>query len=305
MMNRRKFSSLALLAAACGHARAASATTARAGVPTGLHRELARELRELEHRSGGRLGVHIVDTATGAEFGQRADERFLMCSTFKMLAAALILQRVDRGQESLDRRIVFGTADLVPWSPVTEQHVGGAGMTLAELCEATLTTSDNTAANLILASYGGPPAFTAFARALGDTVTRLDRIEPALNRWRDATSDTTSLRAMLQSLRRVALGDALAQALRELLQRWMRANTTGAQRLKAGLPAGWTLADKTGSSSDNGTSNDIGIVWPPERAPLLVAAYLTRSTASSTRRDATLAKVGALLPVIVDALRTH
>ena len=303
-MNRRDFSALSLLALTT---TAAHAAPDKAGAPSPppsppLARRIAERLVAIERASLGRLGVNILDTATGASFGHRADERFLMCSTFKLLAAALVLQRVDRGQESLDRRIVFGPGDLLPHSPVTEQHVGGAGMTLGELCAATLTTSDNAAANLILASYGGPRAFTAFARELGDTVTRLDRTEPALNTWRDAISDTTSPRAMLASLQRVALGNALSAASRDTLQRWLRANTTGKARLEAGLPAGWSIGDKTGSTDNDGfgaTTNDIAVVWPPGRAPLLVTAYLTRSSAGSEARNATLAQVGALLPMVI------
>lgn len=303
MTNRRSFLSLALMGLALGHARASTENAGAA--PASLHRHVAKRLHEIEGRSRGRLGVQILDTATGAVFGHRADERFLMCSTFKLLASALVLQRVDRGQESLDRRIVFGRGDLLPHSPVTERHVGGDGMTLGELCAATITTSDNAAANLILASYGGPRAFTAFARELGDSVTRLDRTEPALNAWRDAVSDTTSPRAMLASLQRVALGDALTPASRDTLQRWLRANTTGETRLKAGLPAGWTIGDKTGASDDDGhggTSNDIAVVWPPGRAPMLVTAYLTGSSAPFAARNATLAQVGRLLPPIVAGL---
>ena len=300
MMNRRNFSSMALvglaLSPACSYSEKAGAATAASPQ---LQREVAHRLRELERSSRGRLGVHILDTASGAEFGHRADERFLMCSTFKLLASALVLQRADHRQESLDRRIVFRQADLVAYSPVTETRTGGAGMSLAELCEATLTTSDNTAANLIVASYGGPPAVTAFARSLGDTVTRLDHVEPALNTWHGPVSDTTSPRAMLHSLQRVTLGDALAPTSRDTLLRWMRANTTGETRLKAGLPTGWTIGDKTGAA-DN-TSNDIAVVWPPNRAPLLVTAYLTRSAASFEARNATLAQVGALLPLIAAA----
>ena len=294
MINRRNFASTAMLAlSSCSIA----ATTVKAGAaPTPAeHDEIAAHLRRIERSSRGRLGVHILDTATGAEFGHRADERFLMCSTFKLLASALVLRRADRGEESLARRIAFARSDLVPHSPVTEKHTGGAGMTLAELCDAAMTTSDNTAANLILASYGGPPAVTAFARTLGDTVTRLDRFEPALNDWHDER-DTTSPRAMLHSMRQLTLGDALAPASRELLRRWLRANTTGGARLKAGLPPEWQIGDKTGSG--DATSNDIAVVWPPGRAPLLVTAYLTRSRVSFEARNAVLAQVGRLLPLI-------
>ena len=302
MINRRNFSSMAMLSLAlspaCSYSEKAGAA---AVVLPDVQRDVAQRLRAIERDSRGRLGVHILDTASGATFGHRPDERFPMCSTFKLLASALVLRRVDLGQESLERRIPFGAGDLVAASPVTEKHASGAGMTLGELCEATLTTSDNTAANLILASYGGPARLTAYARELGDTVTRLDRIEPALNDWRAGDlRDTTSPRAMLGSLQKVAFGEALSAASRETLQRWLLSNTTGDRRLKAGLPAGWRIGDKTGTS-DPGTSNDIGIVWPPQRAPLLVTAYLTGAGAPSAARDDTLAKVGALLPLIAAA----
>jgi beta-lactamase class A len=290
-MNRRDFSAFLLLALPALRARAA---------PEKLAAHIAAQLRAIERSGAGRLGVQIIDTATGATFGYRADERFLMCSTFKMLASALVLRRVDLGQESLARRIVFGAADLVPNSPVSEKHVGGHGMTMGELCEATLTTSDNTAANLILASYGGPLALTAFARAIGDSVTRFDRNEPSANVWH-GLRDTTTPRAAAHGVQRLLLGDALAPASRDLLRQWMLASTTGAKRLKVGLPAGWTIADRTGTANDKkdgASSNDIGVVWPPGgAAPLLVAAYLTRSSASFEARNATLAQVGRLLRV--------
>lgn len=299
-MKRRDFSTLTLLALAAPTVRA---TPEKAGASP-LAQQIAARLQAIERASLGRLGVHVLDTANGASFGHRADERFLMCSTFKLLASALVLQRVDRGQESIDRRIVFGRTDLIEHSPVTEKHVGGAGMTLGELCAATMTTSDNAAANLILASYGGPPAFTAFVRELGDTVTRLDHTEPEMSRWHDDFSDTTSPRAMLGSMQRVVLGDVLSPASRAMLERWLRANTTGKMRLQAGLPTGWAIGDKTGSGGDDGhgaSTHDIAVVWPPTGAPLLVTAYLSRSRAPEAARKATLARVGALLPLIVGA----
>jgi len=303
MMNRRRFGAFAACSLASIHALAAPE---KLSDPTtqALRTSVEQQLAALDRASHGRLGVAILDTATGARFEHRADERFLMCSTFKLLASAFVLKRVDRGQESLDRRIAYDATALVAWSPVTEKHVG-EGMALGALCEAAITFSDNAAANLILASYGGPPALTAFMRTLGDNITRLDRVEPALNRHDRAGDlrDTTSPRAMLHSLQRLALGDALAPASRTQLQQWLLANTTGEHRLKAGLPEGWKIGDKTGSMGNpdgSGTSNDVAIVWPPGgRAPLLVAAYLMHSAAPSAARDATLASVGRLLPSIV------
>ena len=252
-------------------------------------------LRDIEATARGRLGVHLIDTATGREQGWRADERFLMLSSFKLLASALVLDRADRGEESLERRIRYRRQDLVAWSPVTERHVGGEGLSLAQLCEATITTSDNTAANLILASYGGPGALTAYARRLGDRVTRLDRTEPELNR-RAASGeplDTTTPRAMAHTLRALLVGDALAPASRARLLQWLLANTTGGKRLRAGLPAGWRIGEKTGTAGDD--ANDIGIAFPPQRAPVIVTAYLAESATDGATREAALASVGRLL----------
>src|SRR4051794_38396873 len=185
-------------------------------------------LAALEARSGGRLGVAALDTGTGARIGRREDERFALSSTFKFLAAAFVLARVDRGEERLERRVVFTERDLVTYSPATKEHVGPEGMSVGELCEAAMTLSDNTAGNLLLASFGGPAALTAFARTLGDEVTRLDRIETELNEAAPGDPrDTTTPSAMVENLRRLLFGEVLSPASRERLAAWLVANTTG------------------------------------------------------------------------------
>ena len=254
--------------------------------------DLSAEFQRLEAAIQGRLGVAVLDTATGSRFSQRGDERFPMCSTFKLLACGAVLARVDAGQEDLDRRIKFEASDLVTYSPVTKDRVGGEGMTLAEICKAGLTQSDNTAANLILSSLGGPPAVTAFARSLGDSVTRLDRIETALN---EATPgdvrDTTTPDAMAANLRALVVEDRLSARSRDQLKQWLEANQTGAAKLRAGLPADWRVGDKTGGG-DYGSTNDVAVIWPPARKPLIVAVYLTQTKASFDDRNATIAGVG-------------
>ena len=254
--------------------------------------DLSAEFQRLEAAIQGRLGVAVLDTATGSRFSQRGDERFPMCSTFKLLACGAVLARVDAGQEDLDRRIKFEASDLVTYSPVTKDRVGGEGMTLAEICKAGLTQSDNTAANLILSSLGGPPAVTAFARSLGDSVTRLDRIETALN---EATPgdvrDTTTPDAMAANLRALVVEDRLTARSRDQLTQWLEANQTGAAKLRAGLPADWRVGDKTGGG-DYGSTNDVAVIWPPARKPLIVAVYLTHTKASFDDRNATIAAVG-------------
>lgn len=260
---------------------------------------LADRCARLEAGGGGRLGVGVLDTAGGSMIGHRLDERFPMCSTFKALAAGLVLARVDRKQESLDRRVSYTKSDLVTYSPATEKHVGG-GMTIAELCEAAITLSDNTAGNLLLASFGGPAGLTAFARSLGDETTRLDRIETELNQALPGDPrDTTSPRAMAQTLRALTLGDALSATSRAQLIAWLKANTTGGTRLRAGAPSGWVVADKTGTG-DNGTANDVAVFWPPQRAPLIVTVYLTGATVARDQQNKIIADVGA---AVADAMR--
>ncbi len=255
---------------------------------------LQDSLRRIEADSGGRLGVCIVDTATGQRTTYRGGERFPMCSTFKWLAAALVLHRVDSGAETLERSIAIERAAIMPYSPVTEPQVGRT-MTMAQLCEAAVGVSDNTAGNALLASFGGPAGLTAYLRALGDGATRLDRNEPTLNQALPGDPrDTSTPVAMAGLLQTLLLGDALAAASRERLRGWMLGTTTGDKRLRAGVPAGWQVADKTGAGG-HGTHNDVGIVWPPGRPPLVVAVYLTGTTAPVERRDAAIAAVGSLL----------
>ncbi|WP_394789035.1 class A beta-lactamase [Rhodoferax sp.] len=263
------------------------AATAHAAAP-----DFQQTMQQIEADSAGRLGVAMLDTASGASYAYRGAERFAMCSTFKFLVAAQILARVDQGQESLERRIAVTASDMVPYAPVTQPRVGGAPMSVAELCEAIITLSDNPAANLLLHSFGGPPTLTAYARSLGDTQTRLDRTEPSLNQAEPCDPrDTTTPQAMLQNLQKIVLGDALSPASREHITRWLRDCQTGDRKLRALLPAGWRVADKTGAGG-HGSNNDIGLLWPPGRAPILVTSYLTASSADAPTRDLALARVG-------------
>ena len=250
-------------------------------------------LAALERKAGGRLGVMILDTGSGRTLSNRAHERFAMCSTFKLLAAAVVLKRVDEGRESLEREIPISAAKLVTYSPATEKNVGGA-MPLSALCEAAVTLSDNTAANLILEAIGGPAAVTAMARSLGDEVTRLDRNEPALNDVPPGeVRDTTMPAAMAKNVRTLVLGDALSASSRRQLTDWLVANKTGDKRLRAGGPANWRIGDKTGSG-DRGEANDVAVVWPQGRPPLIITAYYQNAGAAPDLRDAVLAQVGRI-----------
>ena len=252
-------------------------------------------LARIEASVGGRVGVAVLDTHTGRQIAHRGGERFPMASTFKFLLAAQTLRRVDQGQDKLDRRITYAKKDLVTYSPVTEPHADGAGLTVEELCAGTMTLSDNTAANLLLASNGGPVALTAYVRSLGDSITRLDRNEPALNEAKPGDPrDTTTPQAMVHCIQALALGDALSPASREKLQGWLLANKTGDKRLRARLPEGWKAGEKTGAAS-RGTSNDAGVFWPPGRKPVVVSCYLTGGEAPPEQREAAMAEIGALV----------
>lgn len=250
-----------------------------------------RRFRDLERESGGRLGVAALDSGTSRLLEHRADERFPMCSTFKLLAVAAVLSRVDRGLERLDRRIAYGKADLLEYAPVTKARISEGALPLGTLCEAAITVSDNTAANLILATLGGPAGVTSYARSLGDPVTRLDRIEPDLNEARPGDPrDTTTPRAMMRNLHRLVSGDALSSRSRATLTSWLVATTTGGARLRAGVPSSWRVGDKTGTGN-GGTTNDVGALWPPQREAIFVAVYLTESMAPQAQREQTIAGV--------------
>jgi beta-lactamase class A len=254
--------SLAAMATACMPSRVAH--------PHGAPRSIA----EIEARVGGRVGVFALDTGTGRELAQhRADERFAMASTFKWALAAAVLARGDRRELSLDERVPYGQADLLDYAPTTRAHVAEGSMTIEALARAAVTLSDNTAANLLLRKIGGPAGFTRFVRSLGDTVTRLDRDEPTLNANTPGDPrDTTSPRAMVRSMRKVLCGDALSRPSRERLLGYLRACETGKDRLRAGFPRSFVVGDKTGSGGRSAV-NDVAIVWPPGRAPVLVACY--------------------------------
>ncbi|MFG3605741.1 class A beta-lactamase [Streptomyces sp. NPDC047928] len=286
-----------MLAAGVG-AAAALAALAPAGTAHAAPRGLARRLRALEEEHGARLGVYAHDTGTGRTVAYRANERFPMCSTFKTLGAAAVLRDLDRDGEFLARRVHYTEqfAKDAGWAPVTgrEENVA-AGMTVAELCACSITHSDNAAANLLLRELGGPTAVTRFARSVGDPVTRLDRWEPELNSaepWR--VTDTTTPRAIGRTYGRLVLGDALAPADRDRLTGWLLANTTSVARFRAGLPADWALADKTGGGS-YGTNNDVGVTWPPGRQPLVLAVLTTKPDAAAAADNPLVAKAAALL----------
>jgi beta-lactamase class A len=237
--------------------------------------------------------VAVLDTASGRAAAHRAAERFPMCSTFKLLLAGAVLARIDAGAERPERLVPYGRDALVPWSPVTE-GAAGTGLSVAALIEAILTQSDNTAANLLLDIVEGPAGLTRFLRGLGDEVTRLDRMETALNEARPGDPrDTATPGSFLRSMAALTLGPVLSPPSRERLLALMRASRTGDGALRAALPPGWVAADRTGAGG-HGTRGAVGLLSPPGgRPPSLVAAFLTEGPAPLAARDAVLAAVAA------------
>ena len=255
----------------------------------------------IEQRLGGRLGLLAIDTGTGQKIEHRATERFPMCSTFKLLLAGAVLDRVDKRRESLDRRITYGQNDLLEWAPVAQQHLKEGGMTVEAMCAAAIEYSDNTAANFLLQGIGGSSKLTEYLRSIGDKVTRLDRNEPELNTAiAGDPRDTATPISMLNSVNTLVLGQALSESSRKQLTAWLIENTTGAARLRAGLPPGWRIGDKTGTGW-NGATNDVVIAWPPDRAPILIVAFFVGSKADSNKREAAIAEVGR---IVADAFGT-
>lgn len=266
-----------------------------AGSAASGENDSAARIAAIEARIGGRIGVTALDTGNSRRLDYRQDERFPMCSTFKFLAAAAVLKRVDEKQEKLERFVPYGAKEILEYAPVTKEHLKDGGMTLDALCVAAIEQSDNTAGNLLLNAIGGPAGLTNFVRTFGDRVTRLDRIEPELNSAIPGDErDTTTPAAICSDMRRLLLGDALSETSRRQLEDWLQRNETGGPMIRAGVPKNWIIGDKTGRGS-NGATNDIAIMRPPGRAPILLAIYSVGSTATANDRAAAIVEVAKIV----------
>jgi len=262
--------------------------------------DAAAAIRALEVAQA-RLGVCLLDTASGAVVGHRLDERFAMCSTFKLAMVAACLREADAGRLDLAEVLPYSESDLLPWAPVTGEHVAKGGLSIAVLAQAAQERSDGVAANLLVRRLGGPVRVTAKFREMGDPVTRLDRYEPDLGLVLSADHrDTTTPLAMARLVRRITTGDLLSRASRDMLLGWMINTSTGPHRLRAGLPSAWRTGNKTGTGRTEGTTNkcnDIGITFPPGRAPIVIAAYFDSgeyTPQTERRHEAVLAEVGKI-----------
>ena len=261
-------------------------------LPANAEDSLVDTVKSAENELGARIGLAVHDLETEQRWEYRSDERFALSSTFKTLACANVLHNVDIGQEKIDRVVRFSKSNLVTYSPVTEKHVGKKGMSLGELCQATLSTSDNSAANFILQAIGGPKSLTQFLRASGDNTTRLDRWETELN---EATPkdkrDTTTPIAMITTLEKLVVGDILSTESRQQLQSWLKGNEVGDALFRKGVPSDWIVADRTGAGG-YGSRAITAVMWPPGRKPVIAALYITETDASFEERDAMIAKIG-------------
>lgn len=252
------------------------------------------QLAKLERTLAGRLGVFAVNTANGTELSYHANEYFPMCSTFKVLLASAILKRSTQIDGLMQQPIKYQQSELVTYSPITKQHLAN-GMTVAALCAAAIQYSDNTASNLLIKILGGPGSVTTFARSIGDRQFRLDRWETALNSSIPGDRrDTSTPNAMAISLQRLAFGNALEPHLQSQLRVWLQGNTTGAARIRAGVPADWQVGDKTGTG-DYGTANDLALLWPPRRAPVVVAIYTTQAKKDAKARNDIIASAARIV----------
>jgi len=269
-------------------------TTALRAQTTATVSAIQQQLADLEKSAGGRLGVALINTADNSLILYRGDERFPMCSTSKLMAVSGILKQSETSKDLLSQKVLIQQADLVNYNPITEKHLD-AEMSLAELSAAALQYSDNAAMNKLIKQLGGPAKVTAFARSIGDTTYRLDRNEPSLNSAIPGDErDTTSPAAMAESLHQLTLGHALAEPQRAQLVQWMKGNTTGAESIRAGLPASWVIGDKTGSGN-YGTTNDIAVIWPANHAPLILVTYFTQTQVDAKGRKDVLSSAAKIV----------
>ena len=257
---------------------------------------IQKQLAELEASSKGRIGVYAINTANNTHLEYRANERFPMGCTSKVIGVATILNNSINNSALLLQRISYSKKDLTNWNPITEKYLS-SGMTVEQLCAASISYSDNTAMNLLVKQMGGLEQMSLFAHSIGNTSFRQDNTWPkeAYSGGKGNLKDSSTPKDMANSLQKLAFTDALAKPQREMLISWLKANTTGDFRIKAGLPKGWIVADKTGTGGAYGTTNDLGIIWPPKCAPIIMAIYYTNDAKSAVMREDVVASATQLL----------
>ncbi|WP_433772380.1 class A beta-lactamase Bla1 [Bacillus wiedmannii] len=256
-----------------------------------------QEFSKLEKKFDARLGVYAIDTGTNRTIAYRSNERFAFASTYKALAAGVLLQQ--NSIDKLNEVITYTKDDLVEYSPVTEKHVD-TGMTLGEIAEAAVRSSDNTAGNILFHKIGGPTGYEKALRQMGDRVTMSDRLETELNEAIPGDiRDTSTAKAIATNLKAFTVGNTLPADKRKILTEWMKGNTTGDKLIRAGVPTDWVVGDKSGAGS-YGTRNDIAIVWPPNRAPIVIAILSSKDEKEATYDNQLIAEAAE---VVVNAIR--
>lgn len=257
---------------------------------------IQKKLAALEASSKGRIGIYAINTANHAHLEYRANERFPTGCTSKVIGVATILHQSMSDSALLLQKIRYSKKDLTNWNPITEKY-RSSGMTVEQLCAASISYSDNTAMNLLVKKMGGLEQMTRFAQTLGNASFRQDNgwPEEAYSGGKDNLKDSSTPKDMAKSLQKLAFTDALAKPQRELLMSWLKANTTGDFRIRKGLPKGWIVADKTGTGGSYGTTNDLGIIWPPKCAPIIMAIYYTSDAKNAVKREDIVASVTHLL----------
>ncbi|KIV72741.1 Beta-lactamase class A [Bacillus mycoides] len=256
-----------------------------------------KEFSQLEKKFDARLGVYAIDTGTNRTIAYRPNERFAFASTYKALAAGVLLQQ--NSTEKLNEVITYTKDDLVEYSPITEKHVD-TGMKLGEIAEAAVRSSDNTAGNILFNKIGGPKGYEKALRQMGDRVTMADRFETELNEAIPGDiRDTSTAKAIATNLKDFTVGNALPADKRKILTEWMKGNATGDKLIRAGVPTDWVVGDKSGAGS-YGTRNDIAIVWPPNRAPIIIAILSSKDEKEATYDNKLIADAAE---VVINALK--
>ncbi|AMJ69946.1 MULTISPECIES: carbapenem-hydrolyzing class A beta-lactamase IMI-1 [Enterobacter] len=253
------------------------------------------EIKDLETDFNGRIGVYALDTGSGKSFSYKANERFPLCSSFKGFLAAAVLKGSQDNQLNLNQIVNYNTRSLEFHSPITTKYKDN-GMSLGDMAAAALQYSDNGATNIILERYiGGPEGMTKFMRSIGDKDFRLDRWELDLNTAIPGDErDTSTPAAVAKSLKTLALGNILNEREKETYQTWLKGNTTGAARIRASVPSDWVVGDKTGSCGAYGTANDYAVVWPKNRAPLIISVYTTKNEKEAKHEDKVIAEASRI-----------
>jgi beta-lactamase class A len=286
-----------IMLAGCTNAATSPASTSEAETNEAKGTSTEKAFTQLENEFDARLGVYAIDTETEKSITFRADERFAFASTYKALAAGAMLKQ--KSLNDLDEIITYTEDDLVPYSPITEKHVD-TGMSLKDIADAAIRYSDNTAGNLLFNELAGPAGFETVLREIGDKVTKSNRLEPDLNLTVPEDSrDTSTPKALAQSLQAFVVSDLLSSEKRELMTNWLVGSTTGDTLIRAGVPEGWVVGDKSGAGS-YGTRNDIAIVWPPDHGPIVIAILSDRTAEDAAYDDALIAEAAE---IVINALK--